>query len=127
VIWETVWGGRHGPVVPVRGAIARIRPDSPDLQFDWSAEDHRGYPDGAHDARALNVTSDGTVLILTSGFDGKSRLYSVSPDAWFRGSTRIDAHSAGTVAVDIHRHGLLTESLDRHRRLPARQANRLTF
>lgn|GEM_PF-768677 len=129
--------GDLGDSLMRRGTVQLYRFEEPLLAFDRIPRTYSvtgvqkiivGYPDGAHDARALSVTSDGTVLILTSGFDGKSRLYSVSPDAWFRGSTRVDAHSAGTVAVDIHHHGPLT-GITRTATggFVARQANSLTF
>ena len=132
-----IYIGDLGDSLGRRGTVQLYRFEEPLLAFDRIPRTYSstgvqkiivGYPDGAHDARALNVTSDGTVLILTSGFDGKSRLYSVSPDAWFRGSSRIDAHSAGTVAVDIHRHGPLT-GITRTATggFVARQGNRLTF
>jgi hypothetical protein len=132
-----IYIGDLGDSLGRRGTVQLYRFEEPLLAFDRIPRTYSstgvqkiivGYPDGAHDARALNVTSDGTVLILTSGFDGKSRLYSVSPDAWFRGSSRIDAHSAGTVAVDINRHGPLT-GITRTATggFVARQANRLTF
>jgi hypothetical protein len=120
-----------------RGTVQLYRFEEPLLAFDRIPRTYSvtgvqkiivGYPDGAHDARALSVTSDGTVLILTSGLDGKSRLYSVPSDTWFRGSTRVDARSAGTVAVDIHRYGPLT-GITRTATggFVARQAKSLTF
>jgi hypothetical protein len=132
-----IYIGDLGDSLGRRGTVQLYRFEEPLLAFDRIPRTYSvtgvqkiivGYPDGARDARALSVTSDGTVLILTSGFDGKSRLYSVSPDAWFRGSTRVDAHSAGTVAVDIHHHGPLT-GITRTATggFVARQANSLTF
>ncbi|HSE66529.1 MAG TPA: hypothetical protein VLB12_06065, partial [Gemmatimonadales bacterium] len=120
-----------------RGTVQVYRFEEPLLAFDRIPKTYSitgvqklivGYPDGAHDARALSVTSDGTVLILTSGFDGKSRIYSVPPDAWFRGSTRVDAHTAGSMTIDIHRHGALT-GITRTATggYVARQANSLIF
>jgi hypothetical protein len=132
-----IYIGDLGDSLGRRGTVQLYRFEEPLVAFDriprtYSATGVQkiivGYPDGAHDARALSVTSDGTVLILTSGFDGKSRLYSVSPDAWFRGSTRVDAHSVGTVAVDIHRHGPLTGiTRTASGGFVARQVNSLTF
>lgn len=132
-----IYIGDLGDSVARRGTVQVYRFEEPLLAFDRIPKTYSitgvqklivGYPDGAHDARALSVTSDGTVLILTSGFDGKSRLYSVPPDAWFKGSIRVDAHGAGTVAVDIHRHGALT-GITRTATggYVARQANSLTF
>lgn len=132
-----IYIGDLGDSLGRRGTVQLYRFEEPLLPFDRIPRTYSvtgvqklivGYPDGAHDARALSVTSDGTVLILTSGFDGKSRLYSVPPETWFRGSTRVDAHSAGTVAVDIRRHGPLT-GITRTATggFVARQANSLTF
>jgi len=132
-----IYIGDLGDSLGRRGTVQLYRFEEPLLAFDRIPRTYSvtgvqkiivGYPDGARDARALSVTSDGTVLILTSGFDGKSRLYSVSPDAWFRGSTRVDAHGAGTVAVDLHHHGPLT-GITRTATggFVARQANSLTF
>jgi hypothetical protein len=132
-----IYIGDLGDSLGRRGTVQIYRFEEPLLAFDRIPRTYSltgvqklivGYPDGAHDARALSVTSDGTILILTSGFDGKSRLYSVSPDAWFRGSTRVDARGAGTVAIDIHHHGALT-GITRTATggYVARQANSLTF
>jgi hypothetical protein len=132
-----IYIGDLGDSLGRRGTVQVYRFEEPLLAFDRIAKTYSvtgvqklivGYPDGAHDARALSVASDGTVLILTSGFDGKSRLYSVPPDAWFRGSNRVDAHAAGTVAIDIRRHGALT-GITRTATggYVARQANSLIF
>ena len=132
-----IYVGDLGDSPKRRGTVQLYRFEEPLLAFDRIPRTYSvtgvqkiivGYPDGAHDARALSVTSDGTVLILTSGLDGKSRLYSVPSDTWFRGSTRVDARSAGTVAVDIHRYGPLT-GITRTATggFVARQAKSLTF
>jgi len=132
-----IYIGDLGDSLSRRGTVQLYRFEEPLLAFDRIPKTYSltgvqklivGYPDGAHDARALSVTSDGTVLILTSGFDGKSRLYSVAPDAWYKGATRVDARGAGTVAVDIRRHGALT-GITRTATggYVARQAKSLTF
>ena len=132
-----IYVGDLGDSPKRRGTVQLYRFEEPLLAFDRIPRTYSstgvqkiivGYPDGAHDARALSVTSDGTVLILTSGLDGKSRLYSVPSDTWFRGSTRVDARSAGTVAVDIHRYGPLTGiTRTASGGFVARQAKSLTF
>ncbi len=100
-----------------RGTVQLYRFEEPLLAFDRIARTYGitgvqklvvGYPDGAHDARALVVMADGSVLIVTSGFDGRSRLYSVPRTPGSEAAAEIDARSAGTVAVNIQRFGALT-------------------
>jgi hypothetical protein len=129
--------GDLGDSLRRRGTVQVYRFEEPLLAFDRIPRTYGitgvqklvvGYPDGAHDARALVVLADGSVLIVTSGFDGKSRLYSVPADAWTRGGTRVDARSAGTVAVNTQRFGALT-GITRTATggFVARSATRLTF
>jgi hypothetical protein len=108
--------GDLGDSLSLRGSVQLYRFQEPILSADRIARGYGitrvqrldvHYPDGRHDARAMTVESDGTVLIATSGREGKSRLYRVGSDAWLAGRSG-DARGAGSIDLQVERTGAVS-------------------
>lgn len=57
------------------------------------------YPEGAADAEALAVTSDGDALVVTKGSDGTSRLYRVGAEAFSSAAENASGAAVGAAAT----------------------------
>ena len=105
--------GDLGDSLTLRGSVQLYRFQEPILSADRMVRSYGisqiqrldvHYTDGRHDARAMTVEPDGSVLIATTGREGKSRLYRVSADAWLSGRNA-DARAAGSLDLKVGQTG----------------------
>jgi len=64
------------------------------------------YPEGATDAEALAIGSDGRALIVSKGMDGDARVYELAPDAFTGGGDGVrEARLVTPLPIDVRRAG----------------------
>ena len=68
------------------------------------------YPDGAHDAEALFVTADGTMVIVTKGRNEAVRAFRVPAKAWHGGRTTAEAIGMLPITTDRTSGRLVTDA-----------------